>query len=413
MNNKAWIVGAIWGAALATALFLWLGRREVENARGGPPELPVHSPVSDAAPRTGGARTIAPPPRPEPPRMYRLAPHHGGRSAFAGPTSPTVAWKFRTEAPISAQVVADAEGNLYVGSHDHFLYALTSGGELRWKQDLGDQIYGTPYVDEAGNVYVGSDADSVFSFTSAGTLRWKLLMRGDADTGIMPLPNGDLVTAAGRDVWSFTRDGRAVWRFEAQGKIFATPAIDTDGSIYVGSQDDAFYALAPDGRMRWTHRTRADVDSAPVIDEDGRVYVGSDDKRVYAFERDGTLKWTHEVPGFVRGPLGLSADGLLLVPTYGPHPALVALDRVRGEERWAFATTAAQSEDFGIASGPMVDRDGTIFFGAQDDYLYALSPAGALRWIFEAGHDIDPTPLITPSGLLVFGSDEGFVTALR
>jgi len=46
-----------------------------------------------------------------------------------------------------------------------------------------------------------------------------------------------------------------------------------------------FYALNADGSLRWKYLTGAEVLSDPIVASDGSVYVGSQDQKLYAFNR--------------------------------------------------------------------------------------------------------------------------------
>ncbi len=417
------VLGAIWAGALAATVFLWLGRREREgvlaplvDARG----TPIHTPEGPrAAPRPPRAPRVAAPPE-GPPRGFRGDRRHTGRSPYAGPATATLRWRFVTENPenhddpaISAQAVLGPDGTIYVGAHDHYFYALTPDGQLRWKYDLGDRIYATAFVDAAtGDVFVGSDADALFAFSSAGTLRFRLPTEGDLDTAITEAPDGSLRFAAGNDLWAVKKDGRVLWRFRARAKIYAAPAVDEDGTTYVGAQDDRVYAIAPDGAMRWSYRAGKDVDGGPAVGDDGTVYVGGDDGKVVALDAQGRPRWTTAVGGYVRAPVGLGLDGSVLVGTFGPRPRIVALDAVNGAERWFFPVTIADSAEVGISSSPLIDRDGNVYCGAHDDYLYAIDAEGHLRWVLETGGDVDAAPVLGPDGTLYVGSDDGVLYAV-
>src|SRR5438874_2311020 len=80
------------------------------------------------------------------PSMLHLDPHHTNRSPFAGPNSPNVVWTFDTGGPIEAAPAVLENGTIVVVSLGGNLYALGDGGELRYKVDLGDRVYGTPLV---------------------------------------------------------------------------------------------------------------------------------------------------------------------------------------------------------------------------------------------------------------------------
>lgn len=349
----------------------------------------------------------------DPPGAYRGGARHAGRFAQRGPSRAGLLWRVETRGRTTAQAIVDLGGDIFVGSHDGTFRAINPAGNIRWQENLGGPIYSTALLASDGNLYIGSDAGMVFSFTRGGRERWRMNTEDDADTGLIETPDGRIVFAAGLDVWSMTLEGEVQWRFSAREKIFATPAVDSDGTVYVGSQDDHFYAIAPDGRMRWAYRTGDDNDSSPVIGDDGTIYFGSDDRNVYALTRNGELKWSKEVGGMVRGPASLSARNELLVPVFGPHPRVVALSCDDGEEGWSFSTAAARmSTEVGIVSGPIVDADGAIYFGSHDDFLYSLSPEGELRWVFEVGADVDAPPVLSREGHVIFGSDDRHIYAL-
>ncbi len=409
------IVLSMWAAAIAVMVFLLMAQPPAEPApRRRPDEgAPVRVAGRDEAPPEKRAHLPVRPPEEGPPATYRLDRRHTGRSPYTGPRSAELRWTFETEGRITAQPVVDAEGNLYVGSHDGHLYALDRHGTERWKRFLGDRIYSTALLAD-GRLYVGSDADTVWALrASDGEVEWRLGTEGDADSGVVGAPDGTLHFCAGNHLYAVAPDGTVAWRFEARSKIYSTPAVDDDGTIYVGSQDDHVYAVAPDGRMRWSYRTRDDVDGSPVLGDDGTVYVGSDDQHVYALTRDGELRWSTPLEGYVRAPLGLGTDGSVLAGVYGPRPRLVSLDAATGEVRWFFPVTVADSSEIGVHSGPLVDREGQIYFGAHDDYLYALAPNGELRWIFEAAADVDGLAALAPDGTLYVGSDDGRLYALH
>lgn len=401
----------MWLGAGAAMLVLWLGRRD--DATVAPARSAPGAPVAgEAAERELTPVAVVEEPA-GPPRMYRGDRRHTGRSPFVGPSAATVVWSYEAAGRITAQPVVGPSGEVYVADHAGSLHALTPYGRRRWVRELGGPIYSTPLVDERGHVYVGSDARHFSSFTTEGELRWRIPTEGDADTGATLSPEGLLHFAAGRELFAVATDGTIRWRFRAGGKIFTTPAVADDGTVYVGAQDDHLYAIAKDGTERWSYRTNGDNDSSPVIGDDGTVYFGSDDRHVYALSPEGQLRWSKELGGMVRAPVALGRDGSLYVGVFGPRPRVVCLDQRDGAERWHFAVTIADTSEIGVASGVLVDRDGNLYFGAHDDYLYALTPDGELRWAFEARADVDAPLALAPDGTLYAGSDDKHLYALR
>lgn len=399
-------LAAMWIAAIAAMLGIYVSQERPSDARLRRADAaPVRTPDDEAAPLPAPDHPAPRAPETGPPLQFRHDRWHRGRSPYAGPRTGHVLWSVETGGPVSAQPVVGEDGTIHVGSHDHHFYAIGPDGRVLWRRDLGGPIYSTP-VRIGDRVFVGSDAAVFFCLDAAsGRVIWYLRTDDDADTGIALAPDGTLVFAAGPDVFAVTQEGEVRWRFRTGLKVFSAPAIDDDGTVYVGSQDNHIYAIAPDGRMRWRYRTRDDVDGSPAIGDDGTIYVGSDDHRVYALRRDGTLRWSADVGADVRAPIGLGASGAIYVGVLAPHARVVALDAAGGQERWEFAI-APDATGAGVASGPLVDRDGNLYFGADDDFVYSLSPDGRLRWFVRTGGDVDGEPVITPEGILLIGSDD-------
>jgi outer membrane protein assembly factor BamB len=69
--------------------------------------------------------------------------------------------------------------------------------------------------------------------------------------------------------------------------VSSSPAIGTDGTVYVGSFDKKLYAInGKSGDKLWEFETGVEVRSSPAIGTEGTVYVGSDDKKLYAIKTD-------------------------------------------------------------------------------------------------------------------------------
>ncbi len=131
------------------------------------------------------------------------------------------------------------------------------------------------------------------------------------------------------------------WSFATTGEIKpSTPAIADDGTIYVGSDDDFFYAVNPDGTLKWSFATGGNIRNSPSIAADGTIYIGSDDDNLYALNPDGTLKWAFNTGGNVN------------------------------------ITSSA------------IGTDGTIFTGGSADTVFALNPDGTEKWSYAVDGDI-------------------------
>src|SRR5437867_4464257 len=151
------------------------------------------------------------------------------------------------------------------------------------------------------------------------------------------------------------------WSFDVGGNgLDSTPAIDSNGNVYVQSRGEYLFALYPDGTLKWKFSTSNGIagccsgpESSPAIDSKSVIYVGSSDGNLYSIFSNGTLNWR-------------------------------------------FATGAA------IQSSPAIGIDGTIYFGSDDGYLYAISQSGGLKWKFATGGAVVSSPTVD-----LFGGSSG------
>ena len=178
--------------------------------------------------------------------------------------------------------------------------------------------------------------------------------------------------------------------FDTGGTI-GSPAIDGGGTIYVAAHDAyggtffKVYAIDPSSSQTDWAFDFVNTAYTPAIGSDGRVYVGSEDQNLYALNPDGSLRWTFPTGDVVRSAPAFGADGTIFITTGNPYGGtgvakLYAID-ANGTEKWSF--TAEQNSDW---SAPAVGPDGTIYAAAYNGSIYALDPAdGTERWRFPLG----------------------------
>ena len=50
-------------------------------------------------------------------------------------------------------------------------------------------------------------------------------------------------------------NGTLKWKYKTDYYVYSSPAIASDGTIYVGSRDGYLYAINPDGTLKWKYQT--------------------------------------------------------------------------------------------------------------------------------------------------------------
>jgi outer membrane protein assembly factor BamB len=213
-------------------------------------------------------------------------------------------WRFATGDEVHSSPAIGADGTVYVGSYDHYLYAMNPDGTFKWSYQTGGTVYSSPAIGTDGTVYVGSSDNRLYAINPNGTLQWS---------------------------------------YQTGGAVSSSPAIGADGTIYVGSSNYPFtsylYAINPDGTLKWSCPAGMSMLSSPAIGTDGTIYIGSDgglgDGYLYAINPGGVVIWSYPMGfGFVASSPAIGADGTIYVGSngnylYAMHPAMVIPNRRR------------------------------------------------------------------------------------
>jgi len=253
------------------------------------------------------------------------------------------------------------------------------------------------------------------------------------------------------------------WRVQTGKGIFSTPVIDRDGTIYVGSADHVFYALAPDGATRWQHVTGEIIDSAaalPAVDDgttptvlvpsgdgyihcldcetgnvvwtfdaraaprasfnnwfeanialapDGTIYAGNTNFNYYALEPDGAFRWAYETGANAWSAGAVGSDGTVV---WGSNDTFIHAVRPDGTRAWRKRTLGF------IAASAAIGSDGTVYVGSYDSNLYALDPHnGRVRWRVRTQDHVYSSAALRVNArdetdAVIFGSADGSVYAV-
>jgi outer membrane protein assembly factor BamB len=206
------------------------------------------------------------------------------------------------------------------------------------------------------------------------------------------------------NLYALYSDGNEKWGFTTGDRIvFSSPAIGPDGTIYIGSYDGRLYAINPNGTKKWDFLTGKYIESSPAIGSDGTIYVGSTDNELYAINPNGTKKWDFAPGGGVGSSPAIGSDGTIYVGSYNGNLNAV---NPNGTKKWVYTTG-----DW-ISSSPAIGSDGTIYIGSNDHKLHAVYPNGAKKWAFATGNNIESSPAIGSDGTIYVGSDDHKIYAL-
>ena len=339
--------------------------------------------------------------------MFHGGPQHGGLSPYdTSHVDGTVKWKINLQSDVkyipfieTSPVIAE-DGSIYVTTHDTNLYAVSSEGKLKWTFEAGSPVFlpeyntskgilSTPAVGRDGTIYFTTMESLLFAVSKDGKEKWRVpILTSDNHGWVSPLIGNDgtiYVSSSRQDdfatkdtagVYAFNPDGSIKWYFPHSFGGGGSPSITRDGKTIYASGYRAIGKMEEDkgnglifaldsrtGEMKWEFLFKEWMESHPTIGEDGTVYFGTKKGEVHALNPDGTEKWRFDVPDIV-DPSKIK---------YLSKPDLDTLN--------------------GISGAPAIDKNGTIYIGSWNAYLYAINPDGTLKW-----------KLKTPPGYEAFSS---------
>ncbi len=208
----------------------------------------------------------------------------------------SIRWRVQTEGRIRG-TPAIAEGRVFVGSFDGWLYALDlASGAIRWRYategaslQSGNfgfdrrSIQSSPAVAN-GAVYVGARDGFIYALDAGtGALRWRYDHKVSWINSSPAVSDGVLYAGSsdGQFVQALDTTGKELWRSKANSLVWSSPAV-AGNLVYVGDGAGRLHAIdRQDGADRWLFRTGASIYSSPVVSGD-YVVVGSSDGGVYA-----------------------------------------------------------------------------------------------------------------------------------
>ncbi len=303
-----------------------------------------------------------------------------------------------------------------------FAFEVANEGTILWQTNI-DEFISSPAlgtVNTGGEnrpaLIIGCTDNRLFAFDlyQAETLYIQL---GDGTwEGFFSSPaiNADGTVYIGNEngrVFAFAPTGAFKWGFPetlSQNAFYSSPAVDGN-YIYVAGEEGKIYKLQDNGNSYtelWGYQLADEVASSPVILSDGRVVVVNDSGYVTCLTSDGTLSWQYFAnSGVTSSPAVDNYNNIYFGTEQGD---LITLDQ-NGTLMWAHHVPSLQND---ILSSPVIDQNGNIYFGCNDGYLYKLSPSGNLEWRYEVQTNaaLTSTPALTQDGVLYIFSPADSLT---
>lgn len=225
-------------------------------------------------------------------------------------------WTYVAADTLNSSPVLGQDGSIYLSCQTkRTFYAINIDGTLKWRQTYpwaannsydDSALLGTPSLGALGQVYVGDsagylrEADPV---TGALLREWAGMDRSSMTCQPAVHNNGyNIIGCTNVGIYGFhptTGDYRILSYLE--GATYSTPAIGSDGTVYLGVSYQTtyhtyyFYALTPVFgwsswyfATRWSYFVGHQMTSSPALGYDGTAYIGTTDGYVYAIYTENT-----------------------------------------------------------------------------------------------------------------------------
>ncbi len=238
----------------------------------------------------------------------------------------TCRWKFKTADMIWSSPVIGSDDTVYFGSQDSYIYALHPDGTLKWKRSIGATVWSSPALADDGSLYFGGGDGYIYALNSVdGSIKWRFETGTAVDSSPAIGPDGTVFMGSGDGYfYALNPNGTLKWTFDTGGwAVDSSAAVAADGTVYVGCGHDwsygMLYAINPNGTMKWAFDAHGEVRSSPAISSEGIIYVGSGDGNIYAINPDGTTRWSYNTGWAVLSSPAIGRDGRVVIGSYSSY----------------------------------------------------------------------------------------------
>ena len=319
----------------------------------------------------------------------------------------TLRWRYEITYGVSSSPAVGSDGTIYVNGESDF-YAINSDGSLKWRlSNVISLAECSPTIDSDTIIYFVTLEECgfgyLFAYDNEGVFKWRSEMIDGRPASPALGSDGTIYVGTANDtLHAFNPNGTLKWQSRIEGGTQTTPAIGSDGTIYIGTDDGYFYAINPDGSLKWRCQVGKKIGSSPAIGSDGTIYFGCADSCLYVLNPDSTIKWRYRTNGWIISSPAIDIDGTIYFGSSDKHVYAINSD---GTIKWRFQTNGW------VTSSPAISSDGIIYIGSDDKNIYAINSDGSLKWRYATGRWVESSPAIGMDGTIYIVPD-GYLYAI-
>ena len=338
--------------------------------------------------------------------MFQHDPGHTGLAPMSVSDNPRLLWRMDLRNLDGSHLLLGEDGSLWTVS-DWTVRKIGRFGGIRFRFEL-DRSRGVIFnvqgaaavLPGGGLVCLGNVTEGktpvVYNLDKEANLQWSLQLDGQTnDKSLLTLGNdgtiylglGSPLDAATARLYAISEDGDLLWSYQPPAAITGFPAVDADGTVYLGCQGAVFCAVDPPGVLKWSFDAKSRFDSrSPTIDQSGNVYFLASMAGLFAFRKDGSNIYSYPAVRFCHTSPVILPDGaiaFLSTSADGPTNDLICLNQ-DGKKRWV-----RQIPGSTILVSPIADQNGNVYLASfygdppkSTCYLGRVDMSGTLEILY-------------------------------
>lgn len=317
--------------------------------------------------------------------------------------------------------VADADGNLYVGSTNRRFYRISPSGEIVWTYKLpavNDSLIDSAAALDGRGLVVVPGGDGQLHALDAKTGKAVWVKNNEDDVPASVHKKGGIVNSfegnvqvgqngliyAGCDndhMYCLDRNGKVVWKHKTGMMVWTCAALHR-GVCYFGSLDGSVYACGPDGSLINRLKTGAEIKASPVV-SDGMVYVGNTNGVLYCLTPKLDVLWKADIGRNIYAT-PVFYKNLVIAATLSGD--VYALDAYNGTRAWRCRLLSSVCSTPALVNGVLVVATGLGKLVAVSPDNGAIIASRALA--SGSKRAINASPIVLPGlGKIAVGCYDG------
>ena len=209
---------------------------------------------------------------------------------------------------------------------------------------------------------------------------------------------------------------RFSWLQETLGEVHVSPVLVGNTVVFI-NQLGEIWGMSPEGGHQWTANYPGYAFYSPTQDpSSNQFFFCSQDNGfpVYGVSEGGSFNWASSLGDApCAGSPAVASDRVYFISFEGN---VHAFDKNSGSLVWNFPISDCAFDN--VDASPAATPEGRVYAGCLNFNLYAVEQdpgnpsSGVLKWTFPTGGQIQSTPVVDSTGVVYFGSDDGFMYAV-